>query len=101
MTILSAMIFGFTPILAKMTYSMGSNGITMAFYRHLFVIPILFIIIKLQKLNYRITIEQLKKICLVGIVGTALTVAMLYTSYSYIQVGSATVLHFYIQCLYL
>lgn len=94
LTILSAVIFGFTPILAKMTYSMGSNGITMAFYRHLFVIPVLFIIIKLQKLNYRITVEQLKKICLVGIVGTALTVAMLYTSYSYIQVGSATVLHF-------
>ena len=45
LTILSAVIFGFTPVLAKVTYSMGSNGITMAFFRHLFVIPILFFII--------------------------------------------------------
>lgn len=94
LTILSAIIFGFTPILAKITYSMGSNGITMAFLRHLFVIPILFLIIKLQKVPYKITIHQLKNICLIGIVGNALTVAALYTSYSYIQVGSATVLHF-------
>ena len=35
-----------------------------------------------------------KKIILVGVIGNAFTVAMLYTSYSYIQVGSATVLHF-------
>lgn len=94
LTILSAIIFGFTPILAKLTYNMGSNGITLAFFRHLFVIPILFIMIKLLKINYKISLEQLKKIILVGVIGNAFTVAMLYTSYSYIQVGSATVLHF-------
>lgn len=94
LTILSAVIFGFTPILAKITYSMNSNGITLAFFRHLFVIPILFIIIKVLKINYKITVKQLKNIALVGIIGNAITVAMLYTSYSYIQVGSATVLHF-------
>lgn len=94
LTILSAVIFGFTPVLAKVTYSMGSNGITMAFFRHLFVIPILFLIINFKKIPYQITIHQLKNICLVGIIGNALTVAALYTSYSYIQVGSATVLHF-------
>lgn len=94
LTILSAIIFGFTPILAKIAYNMGSNGITLAFFRHLFVIPILFLIIKLLKINYKITLEQLKKIILVGVIGNAFTVAMLYTSYSYIQVGSATVLHF-------
>lgn len=95
LTILSAIIFGFTPILAKLTYSMGNNGITMAFIRHLFVIPILFIIIKIKKLNYKITFEQLKRIILTGSIGTALTVCALYTSYSYIGVGSATVLHFF------
>ena len=94
LTILSAIIFWFTPILAKITYNIGSNGITLAFFRHLFVIPILFLMIKLLKINYKISLEQLKKITLVGVIGNAFTVAMLYTSYSYIQVGSATVLHF-------
>ena len=50
LTILSAVIFGFTPILAKITYSMGSNGITMAFFRHLFVIPILFFNYEMPKI---------------------------------------------------
>ena len=31
LTILSAVIFGFTPILAKITYSMGSNGLFSTF----------------------------------------------------------------------
>lgn len=86
--------FWIYPILAKFTYNMGNNGITLAFFRHLFVIPILFIMIKLLKINYKISLQQLKKIILVGVIGNAFTVAMLYTSYSYIQVGSATVLHF-------
>ena len=48
-------------ILAKITYSMGSNGITMAFFRHLFVIPILFLIMKCQRVPYKITLHQLKE----------------------------------------
>ena len=77
LTILSAIIFGFTPILAKITYNIGSNGITLAFFRHLFVIPILFLMIKLLKINYKISLEQLKKNTLVGVIGNAFTVAML------------------------
>lgn len=94
LTILSAIIFGITPIMAKMTYAFGNNGITLAFLRHFFVIPVLYIIIKIQKQSLKITKTQLLNIIKVGIFGSALTVLTLYTSYSYISVGSATVLHF-------
>lgn len=94
LTILSAIIFGFTPIIAKITYDLGSNGITLAFLRHAMVIPILYGIIKLQKVSLHITKTQLKNILLVGIFGSGLAILTLYSSYSYISVGSATVLHF-------
>lgn len=94
LTLLSAVIFGLTPTLAKITYQLGNNGITMAFLRHLIVIPILWIMIKIKGYSLKITRKQLKEILCVGIIGNALTVILLYTSYSYIGVGSATVLHF-------
>ncbi len=43
---LSAVIFGFTPILAQMSYAGGNNGINMAFLRALIPIPFLFLISK-------------------------------------------------------
>lgn len=94
LTILSAIIFGFTPIIAKITYDLGSNGITLAFLRHALVLPILYGIIKIQKLSLVITKTQVKNILLVGIFGSGLAILTLYSSYSYISVGSATVLHF-------
>lgn len=53
LTILSAVIFGFTPILAKITYSMGAMELQWPFFDHLFVIPILFLIMKCQRLPYK------------------------------------------------
>ena len=94
LTFISAVIFGFTPTIARLTYNLGNNGITMAFFRHLFVIPLLLLIIKAKGYSLKLTREQFKHICKVGIIGNGLTVIMLYSSYSYIQVGSATVLHF-------
>lgn len=94
LTILSAIIFGVTPIMAKMTYSLGSNGLTLAFLRHFLVIPVLYLCVKLQKQSLKITKTQCINIIKVGIFGSGLTVLTLYVSYSYISVGSATVLHF-------
>ena len=43
-TAASAVIFGFTPILARISYDGGANGITMTFLRCLLSLPILFLI---------------------------------------------------------
>lgn len=42
-TILSAIIFGFTPALANITYEFGNNSLSMTFFRNLLAIPILFL----------------------------------------------------------
>lgn len=91
--IISTFIFGVTPIIGKMTYTMNSNGVHLAFLRHLFVLPIFYIIIKYKKLSIHLSKKQYKDVLKIGI-SNALTIVMLYSSYSYINVGSATVLHF-------
>jgi len=92
--VISAFIFGFTPALTKITYSFGNNSLSMTFYRNLFVIPVLLIILKYRKIDLKVSKGELKNIFIVSIFGLTLTNVLLYSSYSYIGIGSATTLHF-------
>jgi drug/metabolite transporter (DMT)-like permease len=93
-SIISAFIFGFTPALANITYSLGNNSLSMTFYRNLFVIPVLLVIIKYKKIDLKVNSKELKNIFLLSIFGVAATTILLYSSYTYIGIGSATTLHF-------
>jgi len=44
--ILAAFIYGFTPILGKLTYFEGSNSISLTFYRNFLSIPLIFAVLK-------------------------------------------------------
>ena len=77
-----------------MTYDMGSNAVTLGFFRNLFSIPVLLVVILVTKSPLKISLGRLKDIALVGICGNATTTILLYSSYSYIGVGTATTLHF-------
>ena len=93
-TIISAIIFGFTPALASITYGFGNNSLSMTFFRNLFVIPVLLSIIKYKKIPLKVEKEELKNIFITSLLGVALTTVLLYSSYSYIGIGAATTLHF-------
>lgn len=93
-TILSAIIFGFTPALANITYKLGNNSLSMTFFRNLLAIPILFFILKHKKISLRTEKKEVKNIFILSLIGVVLTTALLYSSYSYIGVGAATTLHF-------
>ena len=93
-TIASALLFGFTPVLASMTYGMGSNAQTLTFYRNLLVVPVLFLMMKAQKVDFRLLKREFLDIAIVGILGRASTTLMLYSSYDYVGIGTATTLHF-------
>ncbi|MGG7143282.1 DMT family transporter [Clostridium nigeriense] len=93
-TILSAVIFGVTPALASLTYELGNNSLSMTFYRNLFAIPFLFLILKYKKVPLRIEGRELKNIFILSLIGVAITTALLYSSYTYIGIGAATTLHF-------
>lgn len=92
--ILSACIFGFTPILGKITYSNGSNSVMLTFLRAFFCLPVLLVLLKHQQISLKITKPQFKELFMLSLIGSAITTVLLYQSYNYIPVGTATTLHF-------
>lgn len=92
---LAAVMFGLSAITAKLgqTYA-GTGGITTAFYRDLFVLPVLFIMLKAKRESLKVTRKQLLQLALVGLLCGGLTAMLLYLSYEYISVGLTMCLHF-------
>ena len=86
----SAVIFGFTPVLAALSYQGGSNGVNMAFLRAALPLPVLY---ALTRRHPKPDAAQRRLGAVLGLLlfGCAL---LLYSSYAYIPVGLATTLHF-------
>lgn len=93
-TILSAMLFGLTPILASLSYDLGSNAETLTFYRNLMTVPVFAVILAVRRTSVRLPGRVLGQVCLVALLGTGLTTLLLYSAYPYIGVGMSTSLHF-------
>lgn len=91
---LSAFLYGFTPALASISYTMGNNPLTLTFFRNLFAGIFLLIFIKSQKIDMKLPKMDMKNLLLVSILGVLLTNILLYSSYSYIGIGTTTTLHF-------
>ncbi len=86
----SAIIFGFTPVLAAISYQGGNNGINMAFLRALIPIPVLLLLGKNLPMPGK---RQWKSGLIAGCLSFGCTL-LLYSSYEYISPGLATTLHF-------
>ncbi|MCI5774769.1 MAG: DMT family transporter [Erysipelotrichaceae bacterium] len=92
--LISALIYGFTPVLCSMTYKLGNTSLTLTFFRSFFVLPILIILMKKEHVSFYITRNDFIKIFIVALFGAVFTTLLLYSSYQYIAVGTATTLHF-------
>ena len=92
--VLAAFIYGFTPILGKLTYLEGSNFMSLTFYRNFLSIPLLFAVLKYKKIPIKADKQELKKLAVLGSLGSTLTALTLYASYNYISVGMSTTLHY-------
>lgn len=90
----SAFIYGLAPILAKVTYEGGANGITLTFLRAAMMVPFLYILIRAEHKSVYVSKTDMSKIIILGVVGGTLPIALLYLSYNYIAAGLATTLHF-------
>lgn len=92
--ILAGFIYGFTPILGKLTYLEGSNSMSLTFYRNLLSIPFLFLMLKYKKVDLKIDKVQAKKLAILAALGSTLTALTLYGAYNYISVGMTTTIHY-------
>lgn len=91
---LSAFFYGIMPLLSSISYRGGLNGITLSFLRCFLALPLLFIMIKADKKSLKLTKRQFRDILLLGTIGGAIPILLLYLSYEFIPVGLATTLHF-------
>ena len=92
---LAAIFFGLSSITAKLaSTNAGGNGISIAFYRNLSVLPVLAIILKVKGYGFKLTRKQLIALFFIGMTCGGLTAMLLYLSYEYISVGLTLCLHF-------
>jgi len=93
-TLLSAIYFGFVPLLMKTVYAGGGNSFTAAFLRFAFSRPVLFVVLKIKGADLRITREELKHFFIITAFGYAGTTLLVFTAYNYIPTGMTTTIHF-------
>lgn len=91
--IVSAVIFGSTPILARLAYDEGANAVTMVFLRAALALPFLFMVMKIRKIPFTTSLTEVRDLFLAGL-GAAVTTILIYSSYNYIPVGKAMALQF-------
>lgn len=95
LAVLAAVFFGLSSITAKLASSgAGGNGISIAFYRNLSVLPVLAVAVKLRGCGFSLAKRQLVSLLAVGVTCGGLTAMLLYLSYDYISVGLTLCLHF-------
>lgn len=93
-TLLSAIYFGFVPLLMKTVYAGGGNSFTAAFLRFALSIPVLFVVLKLKGTDLRITREEFRHFLIITAFGYAGTTLLVFTAYNYIPTGMTTTIHF-------
>lgn len=103
MVMISAILYGFMPMLAKFSYHEGVNVISVLFYRYFFAFIMISLFLIYKKINLQVSLKQFIPITVASIVGTVLTTYSLFLSYDYISTGLASTLHFVypaITCLF-
>jgi len=92
--IFSAVIYGCMPLMSKYIYADGVTPLTLVLLRNLLAVPVLGIIAFCQNKTLRIPLKAIPHISLIAFMGCCLTPMLLFSSYQFIDSGTATVLHF-------
>ena len=103
----SAVIYGVSPTLMKITFAYGGNGLLSTFYTGLFALPVLWLWTRLSRHSLRLDRQTAGRLAILAL-STGVTAILLYSSYAYIPVGMSTTLHyiypvaaaFYLACFY-
>ena len=92
--ILSAVLYGCMPLMAKLIYADGVNQFTLVFLRNFLALPVIGLMAYMQNKTLKIPKKMVPKVCLTSLLGSCITPILLYTSYKFIDGGTATVFHF-------
>ena len=99
--ILSAVIYGCMPLMAKYIYAEGVTPMTLVLLRNALALPSLALLALLQKKPLARPVRQILPLGIPALFGCVLTPVLLFSSYTFIASGTATVFHFVYPCLVL
>ena len=99
--ILSAVIYGCMPVMAKYIYAEGVNSLTLVFLRNLLALPILALLMIKEKKRALYTPRTVLKSIVPALFGCVITPLLLFSSYNYLDSGVSTVFHFIYPCIVL
>ena len=99
--ILSAVIYGCMPLMAKYIYAEGVTPMTLVLLRNALALPSLALLAFLQKKPLKRPVRQILPLGIPALFGCVLTPVLLFSSYTYMASGTATVFHFVYPCLVL
>ena len=94
LVIFSAVIFGCMPLLVKGIYADGVNSLSVVLLRNLLSAPVAVCLAYWQRKSLKVPVKALPEIAAIGITGCCLTPLMLFSSYFFMDSGTAMVLHF-------
>ncbi len=92
--IASAVIFGCMPLMTSFIYADGVEPLSLVFMRNCFSLPVLALLAITSGGSLRVPPRSLPAMAFVGVFGCALTPFLLFTSYTFMESGTATVFHF-------
>lgn len=92
--ILSAMLFGTMPLIAKNVYALGGNSISLVFYRTAIAVLPFYLLARFVSKTPMCLKKREWPTLIILVIGFVLTPVLLYESYNHIPSGPATTLHF-------
>lgn len=92
--VISAVIYGCMPLMAKYIYADGVSPFSLVFFRNFFALPALAILAFVQCKTLKVPLKEIPKMSIIAILGCCLTPILLFSSYRFIDSGTATVFHF-------
>lgn len=92
--IISAVIFGCTPLGAKFIYQEGVSPLGLVLLRNLLAVPFLALLAKQQGQSLHVEHAAWPSLILIAVMGCCFTPILLYQSYNFLDSGTATVFHF-------
>ncbi len=99
--ILSAVIYGCMPLMAKYIYADGVTPMTLVLLRNALALPSLALLSLLQRKPLGRPVRQILPLGIPALFGCVLTPVLLFSSYKHVSSGTATVFHFVYPCLVL
>ena len=91
--IIAAAAYGMNPLFALPLYKAGMNPDSVLFFRYLFAIPVLGIMIKARGRNFKLQRKEVLPLVIMGLL-VALSSLALFLSYNYMEAGIASTLLF-------